>query len=66
MNQYRFRLNVLSLLVLLSAAVHAQDFQIGNFYEKPTDLSAATSGVKDMNQKPAALIRLLATTTAPS
>lgn len=34
------------------------DFEIRNFLERPTDLSAISSNYKDLNGKPAALIRI--------
>lgn len=37
--------------------LQAQDFRIDNFHENLTDLTAAMAGVKDRNQKDAALLR---------
>lgn len=53
------RKNLITLVILLCFGVQlqAQDFRIDNFKENLTDLSAAMAGVKDRNQKDAALLR---------
>ena len=53
----RLFLITLAMLLCFNAHLRAQDFRIDNFHENLTDLSAAISGVKDRNQKEAALLR---------
>ena len=49
----------LCLLLLLSLPLAAQDFKVDKFRENTMDMSAATSGVKDLNGTVAALIRFV-------
>ena len=46
-------------MMLLTVSAFAQGFRFGNFRETPTDMTAATSGVKDLNGRAAALIRFV-------
>lgn len=55
----RFRSLLFSVLVLMAATASAQGFRLSNFHENPTDMTAATSGVKDLNGHAAALIRFV-------
>ena len=55
----RFRFLLCSVLVLMAVSVHAQGFRFSDFRENPTDMTAATSGVKDLNGRAAALIRFV-------
>jgi len=55
----RFRFLFCPVLVLIAVSVHAQGFRLSNFHENPTDMTAATSGVKDLNGRAAALIRFV-------
>ena len=54
-----FRLILLTILFLcpLIGIAQSHDFEIKNFHENVTDLTAATSNVKDLNGVTAALIR---------
>ena len=54
-----FRLKLLTLLFLwpLICMAQSHDFEIKDFHENVTDLTAATSNVKDLNGVTAALIR---------
>lgn len=45
------------LVVLWPFSLSAQDFKIENFHENSRDMAAATSGIRDLNNRPAALIR---------
>lgn len=45
------------LVVLCPLSLWSQDFRVENFQENTMDMSAATSGVKDLNGNVAALIR---------
>ena len=56
-----FKRNITWLLFFLLSlqSVMAQDFKIDNFHENIMDLSAATSGVKDLNGVVAGLIRFV-------
>lgn len=49
----------LTLFICSSLHLQAQDFKIEGFQENMTDLTAAMAGVKDLNQKEAALLRFI-------
>ena len=53
----RIILITLAYIFCFNVQLKAQDFRVNNFHENLTDLSAAMSGVKDRNDKEAALIR---------
>lgn len=58
MTRYRFHTIALLLLVCpLLATAQGQDYVIRDFHENITDMTAATSGIKDLNGVPAALLR---------
>lgn len=56
---YKIRSHIVALLCLWPLLVMAQshDFEVRDFHENPTDLTAVSSNVKDLNGKTAALIR---------
>ena len=59
MQMRNYRIYIIAFLMSwpLLLMSQSQDFQIKNFHENVTDLSAITSNVKDNNGKPTALIR---------
>ena len=62
---YRNRLHIVSLFCLWSLLAMSQshDFEVRDFRENPTDLSAVSTNVKDINGRTAALIRFAARDT---